>query len=119
MILLELLSWKKLNPFLLKSSLSKANSRNGDVVVEEYMEGPEVSVETLTVDGICHVIQITDKLTTGAPHFVEMGHSQPSQLSPNIQKRIKDEGIIDALKEKGIQNGDLVRIGDFELEFEE
>lgn len=44
-------------------------SRIGDVVVEEYMRGPEVSVETLSVDGACHVIQITDKLTTGAPHL--------------------------------------------------
>lgn len=59
---------------------SRESSRSGDVVVEEYMEGPEVSVETLTVNGECHVIQITDKLTTGAPHFVEMGHSQPTRL---------------------------------------
>lgn len=36
-----------------------------------------------------------------------------------FQKRIKEEGIVDALKEKGIQNGDLVRFGDFELEFED
>ena len=56
-------------------------SRGGEIVVEEFMEGPEVSVETLAVDGDVHVIQITDKLTTGAPYFVEMGHSQPSQLS--------------------------------------
>lgn len=83
---------------------SKANSRNGDVVVEEYMEGPEVSVETLTVDGICHVIQITDKLTTGAPHFVEMGHSQPSQLNQEVQKRIKEVAIL-ANKAIGIKNG--------------
>ena len=83
---------------------SKANSRNGDVVVEEYMEGPEVSVETLTVDGVCHVIQITDKLTTGAPHFVEMGHSQPSQLSLEVQERIK-EVTIAANRAIGIKNG--------------
>ena len=44
------------------------------------MEGAEVSVETLSINGECHVIQITDKMTTGAPYFVEMGHSQPSQL---------------------------------------
>ena len=56
-------------------------SRSGDVVVEEYMNGPEVSVETLSVDGVCHVIQITDKLTTGVPFFVEMGHNQPSLLT--------------------------------------
>lgn len=83
---------------------SKTNSRNGDVVVEEYMEGPEVSVETLTVDGVCHVIQITDKLTTGAPHFVEMGHSQPSQLSQDIKERIKEVAVA-ANKAIGIRNG--------------
>ena len=36
-----------------------------------------------------------------------------------FQKRIKDEGIIDALKDKGVKNGDIVYIGDIELEFEE
>ena len=67
---------------------SHAFSRNGDVVVEEYMVGQEVSVETLTVDGVCHVIQITDKITTGAPHFVEMGHTQPSALSAETKEKI-------------------------------
>ena len=67
---------------------SKSSSRNGEVLVEEYMEGPEVSVETLTVNGECHIIQITDKMTTGAPHFVEMGHTQPSQLGDEIKQRI-------------------------------
>ena len=72
---------------------SKAHSRKGDVLFEEYMEGPEVSVETISLDGVCHVIQITDKLTTGAPHFVEIGHSQPSQLSIDIQEAIKEVAI--------------------------
>lgn len=68
---------------------SKNNSRSGEVVVEEYMEGPEVCVETLSVDGICYPIQITDKLTTGSPYFVEMGHSQPSLFPVDIQEDIK------------------------------
>lgn len=67
---------------------SKRYSRNGDVVVEEYMRGPEVSVETLTVNGECHVIQVTDKITTGAPHFVEMGHTQPTRLSDVVVREI-------------------------------
>ena len=50
------------------------------VIVEEYMQGPEVSVEILVQGGIPYVLQVTDKLTTGAPHFIEIGHSQPSQL---------------------------------------
>ena len=83
---------------------SKQFSRCGDVVVEEYMRGAEVSVETLSIDGVCNVIQITDKLTTGAPHFVEMGHSQPTQLSQeNIEKIINV--TVAANKALGIENG--------------
>ena len=83
---------------------SLKSSRNGKVVVEEYMSGPEVSVETLTVDGECHVIQITDKITTGAPHFVEMGHTQPSRLSADITEQIRSIAIA-ANKAVGIDNG--------------
>ena len=83
---------------------SKEFSRNGDVVVEEYMEGEEVSVETLSIDGVCHVIQITDKLTTGAPHFVEMGHSQPTRHNAVIADQIC-EVAISAVNAIGIQNG--------------
>jgi biotin carboxylase len=79
-------------------------SKVGDVVVEEYMEGPEVSVETLTVNGECHVIQITDKLTTGAPHYVEMGHSQPTMLSNEIAEQISKVAKA-ANKAIGIKNG--------------
>lgn len=79
-------------------------SRVGDVVVEEYMEGPEVSVETLTVNGECHVIQITDKLTTGAPHYVEMGHSQPTMRSNEIAEQISKVAKA-ANKAIGIKNG--------------
>lgn len=93
------------NDYLLKAyEYSKEYSRNGDILVEEYMEGPEVSVETLTVDGICHVIQITDKLTTGAPYFVEMGHNQPSNLPDDIKKQIEKVAIA-ANKAVGITNG--------------
>ena len=72
---------------------SKNASHNGVVVVEEFMEGPEVSVETLTVDGVCHVVQITDKQTNGAPHFVETGHSQPSTLPEDIKEQIREVTI--------------------------
>ena len=82
----------------------KEFSRSGDLVVEEFMEGPEVSVETISIDGKCYVIQITDKLTTGAPYFVEMGHSQPSNLDMETQNWISlvAEKAVNAI---GIKNG--------------
>lgn len=72
---------------------SKNNSRIGEVIIEEFMEGTEVCVETLNTKGVCYPIQITDKLTTGSPYFVEMGHSQPSRLSKEIQDKIKEIAI--------------------------
>lgn len=82
----------------------KPFSRVGDIVVEEYMSGPEVSVETLSIDGVCHVIQITDKMTTGAPHYVEMGHSQPTRHRKKVVERIA-EVTKAANKAIGITNG--------------
>ncbi len=81
---------------------TKRFSHNGVVVVEEVMIGPEVSVETLAIDGEVHVIQITDKMTTGAPHFVEMGHTQPTRL--DCAEEIKRVAIA-ANKAVGIENG--------------
>ena len=83
---------------------SRNFSRNGDVVVEEFMTGPEVSVELLAINGEFHVLQVTDKLTTGVPHFVEIGHSQPSRLPSNDIDSIKALAI-KAAKAVGIKDG--------------
>lgn len=83
---------------------SKKYSRCGEIVVEEYMEGVEVSVETLSIDGIVHTIAITDKLTTGAPRFVEIGHSQPSRLPEAIKEEIIAVSAA-AVKAIGIKEG--------------
>lgn len=72
------------------------------VLVEEFVDGWEVSVESVSFNGIHHVIQITDKVTTGAPHFVELEHHQPSSLPNDIQEKIKEitTRALDALRIK-------------------
>lgn len=82
----------------------KKFSRSGELMVEEYMEGPEVSVESISINNECHVIQITDKLTTGSPYFVEMGHSQPSILAKEIKNQII-EITKKAVRAIGIKDG--------------
>ncbi|PKK39917.1 Phosphoribosylglycinamide synthetase, ATP-grasp (A) domain protein [Clostridiaceae bacterium JG1575] len=64
-------------------------ARTGEVLIEEFMEGPEVSVEILILSGEPHVLAITDKTTTGYPHFVETCHVQPSSLAPADQEAIR------------------------------
>ena len=93
-------------PDELKESVaySASQGRRGGVILEEYMRGQEVSVEIIVLDGVPSILQVTDKLTTGAPHFVEMGHSQPSVLPKDDVAAIK-ELASKAVLAVGIQNG--------------
>lgn len=83
---------------------SQHESRSGQVIIEEYLTGNEVSVEILVVGGKINILAITDKLTTGAPHFVEMGHSQPSRLPASTIDEIENIAI-QAVKAVGIETG--------------
>ncbi len=86
----------------IKKSSSISNS--GDVIVEEYMNGKEVSVELIIKDGVAHAIQVTDKITSGFPHFIELGHIQPSRLDKNIIEDVKDVAC-SAAESLGLING--------------
>jgi len=53
----------------------------GEVLVESLLQGPEVSVETVTLaPGDVAVIGITAKRLSPPPFFVEMGHDFPAAL---------------------------------------
>ena len=61
-----------------------------EAMVEEYIEGREISVEMISCRGTHYALQITDKVTTEAPHFVELAHHQPSDLPADMQRHIFD-----------------------------
>lgn len=69
---------------------ARSSSRSGRVIVQEYMRGPEVSVEGLCFGDERTIVAVTDKITTGAPSFVELGHSQPSQLAAAQREQIEE-----------------------------
>lgn len=56
-------------------------SRDPGVLVEQYIDGRELSLEGFVWGRRLHVVALTDKVTTGPPHFVEIGHTQPASLS--------------------------------------
>lgn len=60
-----------------------------DVILEEYVDGKEISVESISYKGKHFVLQITDKVTTGEPYFVELEHHQPSSLPTEVQDKIR------------------------------
>ena len=84
--------------------LSQSVSFCHEAMVEEYIEGQEISVEFISYQGKHYPLQITDKVTTGAPHFVELEHHQPSSLSADMYQQIYaiTNRALDAL---GVTNG--------------
>ncbi len=96
------LSFNMKNDEDVKSSFYRAieNSYDNSVIIEEYIDGPEFSVEIVIWNNKPHVLTITDKLTTGSPFFVELGHSQPSQFSIEVLSEIKDAAIFGCMSLK-------------------
>jgi biotin carboxylase len=74
------------------------------VVVEEFIDGKEISVESISWRGKHYILAITDKETTGSPHFVETEHHQPSILPLKILEKVKNE-TLKALTALGIEFG--------------
>lgn len=83
---------------------AKAVSRSGKVILEQFMVGPEVSVESLTFKGKTRIIAITDKMTTSGQYCVEIGHTIPSELPKSIQGEVCQVAI-KGLASLGLQYG--------------
>ena len=66
-------------------------SYSKQALIEEFIAGVEVSVETISNNGIHYNLTITDKETTAPPYNVEIAHHEPSELPLNIQEKVKAE----------------------------
>jgi biotin carboxylase len=83
-----------------ESILFAANeSFKHNVIVEEFIPGEEVSVETISWKGTHFILAITDKVTSGDPYFIELEHHQPSHHGGVIKEKIVSETLraLDAL----------------------
>ena len=89
---------------------SKSQSRQGDLLVEEYLEGPQVSTEGLLVDGVGTTCGFIDRnyehIETFAPYIVENGGEQPSVLPVPAERAIAAVAM-DAGRALGIVNGSV------------
>lgn len=67
---------------------ARGQRRQPQVLLEEYLAGPEFSVETVTWAGRTTVLGITDKSLAGEPWFIETGHMFPAAISPTQAESI-------------------------------
>lgn len=58
-------------------------------IIEEYIEGAEYSVETISYKGHHTCLAVTKKYTTGSPHYIEVAHIQPAPLTEEMENRVK------------------------------
>jgi biotin carboxylase len=84
---------------------SRKESLCGEIIIEEFIEGEEISVESISWEGNHTILAYTDKVTTGFPHFVELEHHQPSKFwKSQIHDKIY-ETVIHSLNTLGIKYG--------------
>lgn len=74
------------------------------IMVEQFIGGQEISVESISYKGKHYVIQITEKENDGAPHFVELSHHMPADIPEDLKDRIK-QVVPNILTNVGITNG--------------
>lgn len=82
---------------------SKSESRDNSVMLEQFVDGPEFSVEIIVWNNQVNVLTVTDKKTTEAPYFVELGHNQPS-VFPNETVKIIEDAAIAGVKALAVNN---------------
>ena len=93
----------KMDEFARLFEISKNESRDKQVMLEQFIEGPEFSIEIIVWNGQVNVLTVTDKKTTEAPHFVELGHNQPSCRTAEEVETLKVAAVA-GVKALGVNN---------------
>ncbi len=79
-------------------------SRSGKVLIEEYLDGPEFSIDAIVEKGKVTFCGIADRHIYFEPRFVEMGHTIPTIFEADVVEAVKKE-FLKAVKALGIDNG--------------
>lgn len=81
---------------------SLSASGHASWLMEEFLDGPEISVEAFSFDGQHVVLAITDKVTL--PNMVERGHSMPADLDPPLRAQVV-QAVTTFLTAVGLRHG--------------
>ena len=96
----------------LEAALADAlpHSRTGRAIVEEYLDGPEFSIDALVQDGRVAVRGLADRHVFFAPYFVELGHTMPCAYPKEVLDevlRVFEEGVRALGLTRGAAKGDI------------
>ena len=80
------------------------HSRCGSAIVEQYVDGPEFSLDAIVWEGEIQLCGIADRHIYFPPYFVEMGHTMPSGFDEFDQARVI-ELFFAGIRALGISSG--------------
>jgi len=88
--------------------VAQGHSPTGRVMVERFLQGQQVSTESLVLEGVAYTPGFADRnyefLERFAPHIIENGGQLPSRLSATTQIAVR--GLVNrAARSMGIENG--------------
>jgi biotin carboxylase len=79
-------------------------SRSSRVIVEEFIDGPEFSIDAIVFNGEITVCGLADRHIFFPPYFIEMGHTMPAALAPETAAALIDV-FASGVRALGIANG--------------
>lgn len=79
---------KNLSELRKAAAIALRYSRSGRVIVEEYIEGSEFSIEGLVFGGQLYITALADRHIFFPPYFIEMGHTIPSECTQDIADEV-------------------------------
>lgn len=85
-------------------------SRSGRAIIEEYIDGPEFSVDALVYDGRIEIRGFADRHIAFSPYFVELGHTLPSAIEAHIRDEVIstfEAGVRSLGLSQGAAKGDM------------
>jgi biotin carboxylase len=86
-------------------------SRSERVIVEQYVAGPEFSVDALVYNGRITICGVADRIICFPPYFIEMGHTMPTGFNAQTVKsliRVFKKGIRALGITSGAAKGDII-----------
>jgi biotin carboxylase len=96
-------------------TFSQRESPTGRVMVEEFLDGPQISTESIVLDGVAHTPGFADRnyefMDRFAPHIIENGGDLPTRADAEEQQAVRDlihHAAASMGVHRGVVKGDIV-----------
>lgn len=76
------------NEFLSSVQTAVKYSKTQNAIIEQYMEGPEFSIDALVYDGTFTVTGFAVRHIKYPPYFIEIGHTMPCQIDEKMRRQL-------------------------------